>query len=75
MNTQPPGTHPSALIAFSLVDALMRRLVRQQTIVPEDAIGMIEGIVADLRASNRSVIGEVVHVLEKMLQEYRKQTR
>lgn len=75
MPADPPETQPAALVAFSIVDALMRQLVRQQTIMPEDAVEMLTGIVSDLRSSSRSGTAEVITLLEKMLKEYRDQTR
>ena len=72
---QSPGTETAALVAFSLLDALMRRLVRQQTIMPEDAVDMLQATLRDLKGSTLAAAKPAIPVLEEMLQEYRKQTR
>ena len=73
--TQPPGTETAALVAFSVVDGLLRRLVRQQTITPSEAADMIDGLIADLGNSTLHAAKGAVPVLTEMLQEYRKQAR
>lgn len=75
MATKPPATEPAALIAFAIIDALLRKLVAQQSIMAGEAADMLSGIVADLRASGRPAAKRVVPILEEMLKEYRKQAR
>ena len=75
MATKPPGAGVSELVAFALIDGLLRRLVAQQTIMAADAANMIEGIISDVRALNLSTGERAIPVLEEMLREYRKQAR
>jgi len=75
MAVRSPGTETAAVVAFSIVDALLRQLVAQQTILPEEAVDMLSGIITDLQSSTYAAAKPAIPVLEEMLQEYRKQTR
>ena len=72
---KPPETEPAAFIAFAVVDGLLRKLVSRHTITAIDAQELIANIISDLKVSPRSAAQEIVPVLEKMIEEYRKQHR
>jgi polyhydroxyalkanoate synthesis regulator phasin len=75
MPIEPPGTEPAALIAFSLVESLLRRLVEQETLAPEEAADMLADIIAEIKLANLSGAEAAIPVLEEMLQEYRRRVR
>ena len=75
MGTKPPAPGPSGLLAFALLDELIRTLVDKGNVSPNEAAAMLERTIANIRSLNLAIGPEAVSVLNKMLHEYRKQTR
>ena len=71
MPKKPPATLPSAIAAFVLVEELIRTLVKQRTLLPADAVALLERSAGAARATKLYVSNEVATVIETMIPEYR----
>jgi hypothetical protein len=69
---KPPGAGVSELVAFSLIDGLIRGLVARNVISSSDAADLISGVVEDVRLLKLAAGRQAIPVLEEMLDEYRK---
>jgi hypothetical protein len=65
------ATLPSAIAGFTLVDELIRTLVKQGTLPRADAVALLERSADAARAANLYVSNEVAMAIESMIPEYR----
>jgi hypothetical protein len=71
MAITPPGAGASELVAFAIVDELIRTLVDLQILTPADTAAMIDRITTNVAKTNSATGDAAIPVLHEMFREYR----